>query len=169
MGWNTSIPAMGNQISADIPDIEENLEFVIQGDGTEGRVLRLAKCVMAYSATANSIDVYLESLWNGDNVDSSGSPHEITRGDGDTNWSYAADGKKLTIETAGLSGNVVLAIGVWTYANIDSSAFRLCRVGFESNDITIEFFGSDGVGTPIDDLFASGDSMECRILYMTDA
>jgi len=79
MAFDEDVPLAANQIAADLVSLNANMEFIISGDGTAGRVLRYSRLDVAYSATADSIQCYLADQWNGDDIDSSGSPHTITK------------------------------------------------------------------------------------------
>ena len=168
MAFDEDVPLAANQIAADLVSLNANMEFIISGDGTAGRVLRYSRLYIAYSATADSIQCYLESQWNGDAVDTSGSPHDITKSDSDTNWSLDASVYMITIEAAGLTGSVVAAFAKISYNNGgEASVYVLGDAS--SNDIRLRFFkGAGGTAYDLTDL-ASGESLRVDILYITSA
>ena len=114
MAISVNVPLATNQILTDYAAMNANWEYVVLSDGTAGQVLRYSRLVVAYNATADSVQVYFADVWNGDDVDSSGTPHVITVVDVDTNWGFPTVGQ-LTIYAAGLTGNAVAAFAHITY------------------------------------------------------
>ena len=168
MAFDEDVPLAANQIAADLVSLNANMEFIISGDGTAGRVLRYSRLDVAYSATADSIQCYLADQWNGDDIDSSGSPHTITKSDSDTDWALNAGGTSLTIEAAGITGNAIAAIASVCY-NKGGEGPIYVRAGITSNDIVLEFFKSHAGAVYDITALASGESIQIDILYITSA
>jgi hypothetical protein len=165
MAWNANIPATGNQILEDIADIEENLELVIHGDGTEGRVLRCIALKVDDGTNATTLKPSCTSVWNGDAV---AEEDNLGHGGDTGNFSLDADGKVLTIEAGGLSGNVIGIVASQIYYNASGAALDVhCTVA--SNNITVYVrhttTGADQVMTTLVDT----GIFRIQILYITDA
>ena len=168
MAFEEDAPLAANVIATDLATMNANWEYVISGDGTAGRVLRILRLDIAYHATASSVGVYTTSVWNGDAIDSSASPHELTKSDGDTNWALNAGGTALTIEAAGLSGNAIFAYAVISY-NKGGETDVYVSPAITSNDIVLTFYSGSAGGTYDLSALESGESIIVDIIYITNA
>ena len=169
MAFNEDVPLAANVIATDLASLNANWEFVISGDGTAGRIIKISRLVVAYSATdGNSIKVSLTSVWNGDTVDSVAVPHDITKSDGDTNWALNAGGTAITIEAAGLTGNAIAAFPYVTY-NKGGETDVYVSSAITANDIVLTFYAGSAGG--VYDLTGLGatELLNIDIIYITSA
>lgn len=139
----------------------------IAGDGTAGRVLRLSKLTIEDGTAANSLKCTLASLWNGDAI---GATDSITKGATVGNFSLNAGGTILTVEAAGLSGNVVMATGMKVY-NGGAPPLEV-EVSFTGNDITVTMLNpttatAQDMTAHVDT--SAGAMTKATILYLTSA
>lgn len=165
MAINVNVPVTTNELISDLNAMRANLAYVILGDGSAG-VLRMLRLDIAYS-DGTDIQLYTTNVWNGDAIDTSGSPHVISKGDNDTNWIFAADGTDLTIKNAGLTGNAAAAFGVITY-NKCGEASAVSRVSYSAYGINVAIYLTTGLGWDLTNL-AAGESIKVDIIYITDA
>jgi hypothetical protein len=94
----------------------------IAGDGTAGRVLRIAQLSIADGTAANTLTCSLSSVFNGDIISET---DNIAKNATTGNFSLSADGTALTIQSAGLAGEAiaVLAAAI-TYDNSGITTLR---------------------------------------------
>ena len=167
MAINVNVPLATNVLATDLAAINANWEYVVKSDGTAGRVLRCLRLNVAYNATEDSVQVYTTSVWNGNAIESSGTPYVISKGDSDAVWELDSNGIALTIKATGISGNAVAAMAVVTYNK--SGETNIYVFPSANGYIGLTFFsGSAGVGYDISGL-ASGESFEVDIIYITSA
>lgn len=133
-------------------------------DGTAGRIPRGIYLKIEDGTNANTLKCTVISTWNGDAI---GLTNNIPKGGGAGNFSLSADGKTLTIEASGLTGNAVFAMGNVTVNNGVTEV--IARPRAESNDIVIK------LRTPINhadqditDLVDAG-YIYVDLYYITDA
>jgi len=164
MSWNGSNPQLTNQVKEDIADIQENFDYVLKSDGTTGRVIRFAQLTIADGTGANTIKCTLANRWNAAGI---AETDNIEKGTTTGSYSLSANGYTLTIEAAGLEGNVVGAFGFLNQNDI--AAVDAADVYATSNDITIVLY--DGTAN-LDFTNACGTSnpaWKIGIVYVTDA
>jgi len=146
MAFDKNVPLAANQISADIVAVNANWEYVISGDGTAGRVLRVSQLVIDNGTNASTLKCTLVSKWNGDAISV---VDNIAKGaTTGTYWTLDADGKILTIEASGLSGNMVAVLSTRVHSNLTTTNLTI-EATVLSNDIILCVQDAD-VGTNID-------------------
>lgn len=132
---------------------------------TTNRNLRFAWLIIESVGNATDINVYLEDLENGDDVDSAGTPHVISKGDDDTDWAFGAGGDELTCKNGAITGTHVMNFPLLTY-NDGGTAITL-----ESDDDTgiyIAFYNATtGAGVDLAGL-AAGKLLDILVMYITD-
>lgn len=129
----------------------------LAGDSTAGRSFRIAELVVDDGTTASTVKCTLTSVFNGDAISET---DNITGVVGD----FSLTGYNLTIQSSGITGTCVGAIGVLH----DNNTATVYNVKIEnSTNITIYLYNSDytsGISwaTAVD----SGD-ITVRLLYIT--
>jgi len=136
----------------------------ILGDATAGRVFRGIYLVVDNGVNGVSLKCTVGSRWNGDVI---AETDDIVKGQTTGHFSLSADGTSLTIEAAGLSGNVLYANG-----EIHSNASETPLTAFlrvVNNDIN--YVGKDAATAATLDLTTLVDTgaIILNILYITDA
>ena len=143
---------------------QESDNAPLEGDGTAGRVLRKVQLQIEDGTNANTLSCELDNRWNGDDI---AATDNIAKNATTGNFTLSADGKSLTVEAAGLSGNVLTAIG---FCRSNASAVSLdWDVRASGNDIIIS--GRQNGTAAAQDLTSLVDTgaMYLEIRYMTDA
>jgi len=165
MAFDEDVPLAANQIAADLAAINANWEFVISGDGTKGRVLRLITLTIDDGTEATKLKCTIASVWNGDTqAETDNIAKDATTG----NFTLNAAGTGLTIEAATLTGNAVAVLAANLYLNLSTTALDP-HVTVTSNDIVIVGYGSaDGLAKDLTTLVDTG-AIKINILYLTDA
>ncbi len=162
--WNTgiSLDTSGNVTVAGT--LKANGNGVIEGDTTGGRVRRASYITIANGSNANTLKCTLTNRWNGDTI---AETDNVAKGATTGNFTLDAGGTHLTIEAAGLSGNVVNAI-----ANVIHNASNTIISNWTevvSNDIEIQLkLITTGAAQDITVLVDTG-SVLLDVLYITDA
>lgn len=136
----------------------------LEGDTTGGRVLRRIYFKIDNGTNAATLKCTVVAKWNGDAI---AETDNIAKDASVGNFSLNAAGTVLTIEAAGLSGNVVMAHGTVRY---NGTATDLTIFADASgNDITIALRNSTtGATLDLTTLVDTG-SIAINILYLTDA
>ncbi len=165
MAFDSDVPATANQIAADLVAMNANWEFLISGDGTKGRVLRLITLTIDNGTTGVGLKCTIASVWNGD---TQAETDDIAK-DGTTgNFTLNAGGTVLTIEAATLTGNAIAALAANIYQNLSTTALDV-HVTVTANDLVITGYGAgDGVAKDLTTLVDTGKVL-INILYLTSA
>lgn len=133
-------------------------------DTISGRVIRGSYIYIDNGTTGISLKCTLTSRWNGDAI---AQTDDIGKGATTGSFTLDADGKVLTIEAAGLSGNVNYAMGTMYYNASGVEALEHIRA--TGNDIVIGV-GVPTAGTALDiTTLVDTGQMQMQILYITDA
>ena len=144
-----------------------NLALLV--DGVAGRVLRTSHLYFKDGTQASKLKMQLTDNWNGDIL---AETDNIGKGETVNNFTWSADGTKLTVEAAGLSGNVLGAFGlIWKNAlgDVGRSHLTILAVAEPANDFTVEFYEQgSGISLDIGVLIDLGN-IYCTIIYITDA
>jgi len=136
----------------------------ILGDATPGRVLRYIQLEIANGTTGATLKCTIADLFNGDVVSSVDNISKDATTDG---FTLSADGQKLTIEAAILSGNVLYAMAV--IGNNATEVLFAVTPRAESNDIFLNFTVVP-TGDPIDlTTLVDTGKIWLHITYITDA
>jgi hypothetical protein len=166
MAFDSNVPNSTNTIAADIASINANWEYVISGDGTGGRVLRLSSLKVEDGTNADTIKCTLTSIWNGTTL-----TQENNLGkSGDTgNFNLSADGSQITIEAAAFQGNVIACLGTTIYKNSEGAVINV--VAEASTNSMVVSYREDFSGAVVD--LTSGlsgtEEVTVHILYLTAA
>lgn len=134
------------------------------GDGTAGRIPRGSFILIKNGTDAETLKCTVGSRWNGDTIaETDNIVKDATTGD----FSLSVDGKTLTIEASGLTGNCVYVLGV---VNYNASTTDLIVIIYASgNDICISLRNSTtGADLDITTLVDTGN-IYVEFLYITDA
>lgn len=136
----------------------------IHGDGTAGRVRRGIRLIIDDGTDASTLKCTVESSWNGDTI---ATTDNIVKDDTTGNFTLDSNGKILTIEAAGLSGNVK---HVQAFLDANDSGTPLFPSGLAtSNDIAIRLRANAG-GVPQDmTVLVDTGPVYLEITYITDA
>jgi len=160
-------PATGNaNLDVWLQQLVRLLELsIIETDRTQGLVLRHSSVVIVDGTNANTLKCTVASLWNGDTVaETDNIAKDATTG----NFSLSADGSALTIEAAGLEGNVIASLAINLYDNNSTSDLLVQHVAI-SNDLVITVRTSaDGAVADMTSLVDTG-GLYIDVLYLTDA
>lgn len=136
----------------------------LQVDGTVGRVLRFSTLTITYGAQADTLKCTLGARFNGDAI---ALTDNIAKGQTTGHYTLDANGVFLTIEAAGLTGNVVAAFAM-VYINqcqTDLTPYS----NAVSNDILLKCTKTLD-GTDIDlTAAAQAGHIYLYVLYITDA
>lgn len=137
-------------------------------DGTPGRVLRFSTLYLKDGTEAAKLKCQLINQGNGDAI---AETDNIAKGTTEGSFTWSADGTKLTIECAGLSGNVRACAGIATKnaLALETRSHINCLAVVEANDINVKLY-EQGTGNLLDIgvLIDYGD-VWCTIIYVTDA
>jgi len=136
----------------------------IGGDGTAGRILRMAYLQILDGTNASTIKCTVVNRWNGDAI---AETDNISKNATTGHFTLSEDGKELRIEASGLTGNVVMAFGAWWSYTIGTAVYNL-DVAADSNDILLKIRDTGGAVQDFTALTDSGN-MFINILYITDA
>jgi len=133
-------------------------------DGIAGRVLRFSELYIHNGTDDTTLKCQLLDHWNGDAI---AETDNIAKGATTGDFSFSADGKLLTIEASGLSGNALAVFGTiyfnYTFAPVNS--YACCS----ANDILISIYDhTAGDYINIEELVNTG-SVYLSLLYITDA
>lgn len=136
----------------------------IKGDGTAGRVLRIARLVIQNGTAASSLKCTLYNVWNGDAI---AVTDNIVKDATTGNFTLDSTGHNLTIEAAGLSGNVLGGLSMVGYNNAgESLASDLTIV---ANDIRLKIYDLPGSSSNDFTVLVDTGDIYIDILYITDA
>ncbi len=182
MAWNKLLPTGATKIKDSDDQIRANnaaietvlgtnitagpttIQGAIQGDATKGRIFRGVYIFIDNGTTGVSLKCTLVSEWNGDTI---AETDDIAKNATTGSFSLNAAGTVLTVEAAGLSGNVVYAIGTMYYNASTVEIVEHVRVS--GNDILIGVSAStSGAAQDLTTLVDTGQ-IQIQILYITDA
>jgi hypothetical protein len=107
----------------------------ILGDVTAGRVIRRSYMSIGNGTNANTAVIEVGNNWNGDTI---GSTNNCAKGATTGNFTLNAGGTRLTIEAAGLTGNVVAVLSAELVVNASGVAL-LAQGTAATNDIQLDF------------------------------
>jgi len=165
MAFSKTAPAVGNQISADIVQLETNFDYMLLGDGTDGQVIRSAYFKVEDGTTADTIKCTMTDNWNGDAI-AAVDNIALTATSGD--FTYSANGT-VDIAASGLSGNCVAVLGHEICYN-DSGTVVNILAYHSSNDIVLSFTNaSSGSAVVLYNILNTSKYITVKILYLTDA
>jgi hypothetical protein len=166
MAFNPNIPDPTNTIAADAATINANWEYVISGDGTGGRVLRLSSLKIEDGTNADSIKCTMTSLWNGTTL----TPEDNLADSGDTgNFNLNSDGDTITIEAAAFQGNVIACLGTSIYKNSSDAVLDVCATA-SSNKMVVTYKAAlTGAAYDLPTNLTSGEEVTVYIYYITAA
>uniref|UniRef100_A0A6M3JRF0 Putative tail protein n=1 Tax=viral metagenome TaxID=1070528 RepID=A0A6M3JRF0_9ZZZZ len=139
----------------------------IEGDGTNGRVLRSILLQIYDGTNANTVKAATGIIWNGDSI---GLTDNISKGATTGDFTLSADGSTLTIEASGLTGNCIAVLGADNSYNSSNSTIETIQYDMVSNDIRLIFY-TDNAGNVLD-LTAALSGVEIitvYILYLTSS
>lgn len=139
------------------------LAKIIVGDGTAARVLRCSNIKVENGTNASTLKCTVTSLWNGDAI---AATDNVSKGATTGSFTLDAGGQDLTVEAAGLSGNVQMVVGVLRINAI--TAYRIPDVRVSSNDIVISLRNSSAVQQDMTTDVDTGQ-FQLVLLYITDA
>ncbi|MFX0121491.1 MAG: hypothetical protein ACFFBQ_17535 [Promethearchaeota archaeon] len=133
-------------------------------DGTAGRKIRFAELLIDDGTNADTLKCTLFAKWNGDNI---AVTDNIAKGATTGNYTLTADGKGLTIEATGITGNCVAAHAELMRGKCNVDVTSYCYA--VTNDIYISLL--EMLTGSIQDICALVDTGAPRlsILYVTDA
>lgn len=136
----------------------------IGGDGTAGRELRQSHLYITNGTEDDTLKCKLEDRWNGDVITEVDNIAKNTTTDG---WTLSSDGKVLTIEASGLTGNA-LAMQSVIDSNASGTALdQSCYIA--ANDLVVRLrHNSTGATQDMAALVNTG-AILMNILYITDA
>ena len=136
----------------------------LETDDTMGRVLRLSELTVADGTAADTLKCTLASVWNGDAI---AETDNVAKGATTGNFTLDAGGTTLTIETTGISGDTVMALGLKSFNS--AGPFLDCDVRAATNDIQIVLRNpTSGDAQDICGHVDNG-SIKILILYITSA
>jgi len=136
----------------------------IRGDGTANRYLRSIYLVVDNGSNADTLKCTVGSRFNGDTIaETDNIAKEATTG----NFTLSANGQVLTIEAAGLTGNVLFAIGVChlNETGVDVTTYAKAL----SNDIRMILYATTNGGGQDLTALVDTSALYFDILYLTDA
>ncbi|KKL10861.1 hypothetical protein LCGC14_2551580, partial [marine sediment metagenome] len=134
------------------------------GDGTAGRVIRVALLEILDGTNANTLKCILTSIWNGDAI---GNTDNIAKGATTGGYLFSANGEVLTIEASAISGNTLFCIATLTYNA--SGVVCLVDVDIVANDIELKLrHATNGATQDITSLVDAG-LFHVVLFYETDA
>ena len=120
-------------------------EAADSGIAIASSTFKLSQLVIEDGTNADTLKCTLSSLYNGDAI---GATDNIAKGATTGNYTLSADGLTLTIEAAGLAGNITLATGAKVYN--EGGPILDADISFGSNDIIILMRNpTSGVGQDI--------------------
>jgi len=133
------------------------------GDNTAGRVIRSVRLTIQNGTNANTLKCSLVDTWNGDTI---GEVDNIAKGATTSGWTLNAGGTVLTIEAAGLSGNVLAVLGS---IQINASGNNTLQVDFRitANDIVLSMY--DGTNAQDFTILVDTGLVAFNVIYITDA
>lgn len=148
-----------------LSSVEDGAEInEIEGDGTNGRVMRQGYLYIRDGTNANTLKCQLISNWNGDE---DGPTDNVSKGATTGNYTLNAGGDALRIEAAGLSGNCVMAIGS-IFAQGTATTGLTAYIHPDTNDIAITIYDENLAAQDITALVDLGN-LCMQILYLTSA
>lgn len=151
---------LGTNITAGPTSIQD----AVRGDGTKGRKLRVIQVIIANGSNASTLKCTVVDKWNGDTI---AETDNVAKGATTGNFTLDATGQNLKIEAAGLSGNVLMALGV-IHLNESGVALNVSIVAI-SNDIQMTArHTTTGAAQDMTVLVDTG-TFSLNILYITDA
>lgn len=137
----------------------------MEGDGTAGATLRGLALYIENGTDDTTLKCSTASRWNGDVI---ASTDNIGKGATVDDFSLSADGKNLTIEVSGLSGNVLFALAS-LYTNGTAVELNVHCVA-SGNDMLVQLLNTPNtpVAQDITTLVDTGN-IYMNIFYITDA
>ncbi len=151
---------LGTNITAGPTSIQD----AILGDGTKGRKFRAIYLYIVNGTNASTLKCTVGDRFNGDTI---GETDNIAKDATTGNFSLDASGAVLTVEAAGLTGNVIFAFGQ-IVKNAGGTAATVLAYA-SGNDIAIIIRdAASGANLDITTLVDTGE-IHLDILYITDA
>ena len=146
--------------------VKQGDNYVLEGDTTAGRVLRLSRLTIEDATVASKIKCTLASLWNGDAI---AVTDNIGKGTTVGNFTLDAAGTVLTIESTGLSTACVAILSSQIVRNASNITHPFCDAVVSSNDIQLTFRQSQEIA--VLDLTNMVDTGQINIIlaYITSA
>ena len=136
----------------------------IGGDGTAGRILRKLMIKIEDGTNANTLKCTVTSRWNGDTIAVTDNiAKNATTGD----FHLTVDGIELRIESTGLTGNCVMAIG--SLIQNSSGTYYTGQCNMESNSIKMYVQAIDGGWGNLTAIVDVPGVLYFDILYITSA
>lgn len=132
-------------------------------DGTAGRVQRFATLTVDDGSNASTLKCTLANQFNGDVI---AETDNVAKNATTGSFTLSATGQSLQIEAAGLSGNVLAALGVMK-SNASGDNTLTADIDPVSNDIDVSV-RTGGTGADMTVLVDTG-RMLFNIFYLTDA
>ncbi len=172
--WNSTgkiAVATINAVTGNITDVvattvKQGGNYVLEGDTTVGRVLRLGRLTIADATAASEIKCTFASLWNGDAI---AETDNIGKGETVGNFTLDAAGTVLKIEAAGLSTSCVAVLSAQIVRNASNITHPFCDGIASTNDIQLTFRQSQEIS--VLDLTSMVDTGQVDIIiaYITSA
>lgn len=164
MAIDINVPIATNQVSADLTAMANNMKLIVCGDGTAGRVLRLSKLTLTGRADS-SIDVKLDSVWNGNDI-----TQETISSTG-TNFDVTSLSGLITIKATGLGVNAVAVLDATVLSNKNTFEYDHNVSAIASSNNILVYLKRNSSGDNIEILadFDSGDSEVIYLTYLTNA
>ena len=146
--------------------VDASMMLAIQGDATEGRVIRCCRLTIADGTDASTLKCTLSNVWNGDTIaETNNVALDATTGD----WSLSADGKTLTIESSGLSGTVMAVISL----NVAYNTTGIVTNGYAavaSGDLVfIAISDVAGIAQDLTAIMDTAKTIQAYLTYITTA
>jgi len=144
----------------------QGTNYVIEGDTTIGRVLRLSRLTIEDASVASEIKCTLASLWNGDAI---AVTDNIGKGETVSYFTLDATGSILTLESGGLSTTCIAVLSASIARNASNITHLFCDGIASSNDIKLTFRQSTEIGTcDLTDMVDTGQ-VNIILAYITSA
>jgi len=140
----------------------------ILGDGTVGRVFRSSHIYFKDGTEVAKLKMELVDNWNGDAI---AEQDNIGKGETVGHFTWSADGTQLNVLPAGLSGNVLFAIGiVWKPTlGLETQSHLTIKARADANTINVRFY-EQGSGDSLDiGVLIDLGYIYCTVIYITDA
>lgn len=135
------------------------------GDGTAGRKFKSSRLQIYDGTDADTIKCNLVPQWNGDTI---ASTDNIAKGATTGNFTFAADGKLLTIVNTGLDDDVLAVISVTISYNVSNSIPVSIDAYVSAGSIAIRL-DADASGTFFDfaSIITGAETLHLTISYIT--
>lgn len=166
MAFNPNVPNPTNTIAADVAAINANWEYVISGDGTGGRVLKLSSLKVEDGTNADTIKCTMTSIWNGTTL---GAEDNLGKAADTGNFNLNAGGDTITVEAAAFSGNIVGCLGTVIYKNSSDSYATVCAVATANNMVITYKDAQSGAVLDLTSILTASEEITVYILYLTAA